>query len=82
MARAKKAEQADGKPPVTTITMWGFYCLRCGHRWVPRGLKQPEREDPPRKPMNPGPKPDEYPEEVPRVCPLCKSPYWDRERRQ
>jgi NADH pyrophosphatase NudC (nudix superfamily) len=39
------------------ITLQGFQCERCGHKWVPR-------ED-----------------ETPRVCPKCKSPYWDRPRR-
>lgn len=39
------------------ITLQGFLCERCGHKWVPRE------------------------EETPRVCPRCKSPYWDRPRR-
>lgn len=38
-------------------------------KWVPRGL------DP-----TPGKKPPE-PAEAPRVCPKCKSPYWNRPRK-
>lgn len=63
--------------PLMKIALWGFYCCRCGHRWVPRGLEQPARAEDPRKAIDPGDKPDE-PEEEPRVCPLCKSPYWNR----
>ena len=52
------------------ITMWGYRCLRCGHEWVPRGIEQvPDSK-----------KPLEHDEE-PRVCPKCKSPYWNRLRR-
>jgi DNA-directed RNA polymerase subunit RPC12/RpoP len=50
--------------------MWGYRCLRCEHQWVPRGL--PEMAD--------GKKPPEQDEE-PRVCPKCKSPYWNRPRK-
>jgi hypothetical protein len=39
------------------ITLKGYQCERCGHKWVPRE------------------------EEYPRVCPRCKSPYWDTPRR-
>jgi uncharacterized OB-fold protein len=39
------------------ITLKGYKCERCGHKWVPR-----ERD-------------------FPRVCPKCKSPYWDKPRR-
>lgn len=35
------------------VSMEGWECYRCKHRWVPRD------------------------EETPRVCPKCKSPYWD-----
>ena len=39
------------------ITLKGFICERCNHKWVPR-------ED-----------------EMPKVCPKCKSPYWDKPRK-
>jgi len=39
------------------ITLQGFQCERCGHKWVPR-----EEGDP-------------------RVCPKCKSPYWNSPRK-
>lgn len=39
------------------ITLKGYLCDRCGHKWVPR-------ED-----------------EIPRVCPKCKSPYWNIPRK-
>lgn len=35
-------------------------CLRCGHKWIPRGIK---------------PKNGEV--DI-RICPKCKSPYWDK----
>ena len=38
------------------ITLKGYKCERCGHKWIPRE------------------------KEKPRVCPKCKSPYWDRKR--
>jgi uncharacterized CHY-type Zn-finger protein len=40
------------------ITLKGFVCERCNHKWVPR-------ED-----------------EMPKVCPKCKSPYWDKPRKR
>jgi predicted Zn-ribbon and HTH transcriptional regulator len=39
------------------ITLKGYRCERCGHKWVPRD------------------------EERPRVCPKCKSAYWDVPRK-
>ncbi len=38
-------------------------CLRCGHKWTPRGKKNDRAST----------------VEV-RICPHCKSPYWDRPR--
>lgn len=55
--------------PLIKVMMWGYRCLRCEHEWVPRGLDQ-----------EPGKKPPE-PKEEPRVCPKCKSPYWNRPRK-
>jgi DNA-directed RNA polymerase subunit RPC12/RpoP len=52
------------------VTMWGYRCLRCDYEWVPRGL---ERLDDGKKPPDP--------DEEPRVCPKCKSPYWNKPRR-
>jgi predicted Zn-ribbon and HTH transcriptional regulator len=40
------------------ITLKGFICERCGHKWAPR-----ENENP-------------------KVCPRCKSPYWNSPRKQ
>ncbi len=41
-----------------------FRCLRCGHEWIPRvELSQLEGEL----------------KEKPRICPNCKSAYWDLE---
>jgi len=54
------------------LTLWGFRCLRCAHEWVPRGVEQPTRD---------GKRPPD-PDEEPRVCPKCKSPYWSRPRRR
>jgi uncharacterized protein with PIN domain len=56
--------------PLVKITLWGYRCLRCGHPWVPRGVE----------PIEHAKKPPE-PDEEPRVCPKCKSPYWNRPRR-
>jgi uncharacterized OB-fold protein len=39
------------------ITLKGYQCERCGHKWVPRE------------------------EEFPKVCPRCKSPYWNIARK-
>jgi len=39
------------------ITLEGWQCLRCNHKWVPREENQP------------------------KVCPKCKSPYWNTPRR-
>ncbi len=51
------------------VWFWGYECLRCLHRWVPRGIDA-LAEKPPKEP------------EKPRVCPRCKSPYWDRPLRK
>jgi len=54
------------------FTLWGYRCLRCGHEWAPRGVEQlPGGKKPP----------DPAPDEEPRVCPKCKSPYWNRPRK-
>ena len=50
-------------------TVWVYECLRCGHLWPPRIPQVPDAKKPP-----------EVGEE-PRVCPKCKSPYWNRPRR-
>ncbi len=39
------------------ITLKGYQCERCSHKWVPRE------------------------EESPKVCPKCKSPYWNTPRK-
>jgi hypothetical protein len=55
--------------PLVKVTAWGYRCLRCEHEWIPRGLDQA-----------PGKRPPDQAEE-PRVCPKCKSPYWNRPRK-
>jgi len=43
-----------------------FKCLRCNHEWIPRvELSQLEGEV----------------KDKPRICPKCKSAYWDTERK-
>jgi len=39
------------------ITLKGFQCERCNHKWLPKESYKP------------------------KVCPKCKSPYWDTPRR-
>lgn len=50
------------------IEVWGFRCERCEHQWAPRAgfVKATE------------PEPSFAP---PKVCPRCKSPYWDIPRK-
>jgi len=64
-----------GPDLIVPITFWGYYCCRCGHRWVPRHFEQLERTEPPPPPDDPGPKP-KAPKKPPRMCPRCKSLYW------
>jgi len=48
------------------IKVNAFKCLRCGHRWIPRvELSQLEGEL----------------KDKPRICPSCKSAYWDLEKK-
>lgn len=54
--------------PIFQMIVWAFRCLRCGREWQPR------------KPL-PGQEPPSG-DDLPRVCPTCKSPYWDREPRE
>ena len=42
------------------ITLKGYACDRCKHKWIPRESTKGE----------------------PRVCPKCKSPYWNVPRRK
>lgn len=49
---------------------WAFHCERCKHAWIPMGIVALVSSHP------------DIPEvEKPRVCPKCKSPYWDKPRR-
>ena len=50
-----------------TVTIEAFQCTRCGHVWAPRGG------------ILVGAVTED---EKPKVCPRCKSPYWDRPRRR
>jgi DNA-directed RNA polymerase subunit RPC12/RpoP len=43
-----------------TVTLQGYVCERCGHKWVKREATQGD----------------------PVICPKCKSPYWDRPKKQ
>lgn len=43
-----------------TITLKGFQCERCEHKWLPK----------------------ENTKDKPKVCPKCKSPYWDTPRKK
>jgi len=48
-------------------TVWEYNCLRCGHAWFPRSPVLADAEIPVG--------------ELPRVCPKCKSPYWNTPKR-
>ena len=43
-----------------------FRCDRCGHEWLPKELLE---------------KLDELDKHLPKVCPKCKSPYWNTPRK-
>jgi hypothetical protein len=43
------------------ITLKGFQCERCEHKWLPK---------------------EDTTKDKPKVCPKCKSPYWDTPRRK
>ena len=45
--------------PLKPITLMGYECTRCAHKWVPKVMGSEE----------------------PRVCPKCKSPYWNVPRK-
>ncbi len=45
-----------------TLTVNAFHCLRCGYEWIPRVNMRQLKEKIVDKP---------------RICPNCKSPYWD-----
>ena len=53
-----------------TIKVEGYRCERCGHEWVPRQA----RNLPPTKDGKKAPKP--------RLCPNCKSAWWDTPPRE
>ncbi len=45
-----------------TLTVNAFHCLRCDYKWIPRvDMKQLKGKI----------------IDKPRICPNCKSPYWD-----
>jgi len=52
--------------PLVKITVLGYRCERCRHEWVPRGVDTAAKKPPPE----------------PRVCPKCKSPYWNKPRKR
>lgn len=48
-------------------TVNAFKCLRCQHEWIPRvSMKELENEI----------------KVKPRICPSCKSAYWDLEKKK
>lgn len=48
-------------------TINAFKCLRCGHEWIPRvEMAQLEGKI----------------KDKPRICPSCKTPYWDLPRKE
>ena len=48
------------------IKIEAFKCERCGHIWLPRGIES---------------KIDKLDDAEPKVCPKCKSPYWNTPRK-
>lgn len=51
-----------------SINIHAFKCLKCGHEWIPRvDIEQ----------LKNGIKE----ENKPRICPKCKSAYWDRPKK-
>jgi len=62
------------------IKMAGFHCERCGHNWIPREETVSNlmtSEEFVNNWMT-----NDAPEKRPRVCPKCKSPYWDIPRKK
>jgi len=49
------------------IKVDAFKCDRCGHVWLPKELSE---------------KLDELDKHLPKVCPRCKSAYWDTPRQK
>jgi len=49
------------------IEIHGYLCERCGHNWLPRVSLDKLRNG--------------NIDEKPIICPKCKSPYWDRPKR-
>jgi len=50
------------------IKVKGFRCERCGHEWIPRvNLEELKSGDI---------------KETPIICPKCKSPYWNKPKKQ
>ena len=47
------------------IKITGFECERCGHKWCPKSINQSD--------------PDSV--LLPTICPKCKSPYWNKPRK-
>jgi hypothetical protein len=45
----------------------GYKCRRCDHTWVPRGASSRDLREP---------------KVCPTVCPKCKSPYWNKAKRE
>jgi predicted Zn-ribbon and HTH transcriptional regulator len=54
------------------LNVWGIRCLRCGHEWVPRGVVPSDDKTSPQPELD----------DPPRICPKCKSAYFDRPKSQ
>ncbi len=50
-----------------TMQVKGCRCERCGYEWVPRGPRLENR--------------GKGSDDKPRLCPNCKSPYWQTKRK-
>lgn len=44
------------------VRAWVYRCNRCGHIWMPKGMRDPNKK----------------PRPHPLRCARCKSGYWDR----
>ena len=53
---------------VIKLDIYGFKCLRCEHKWLPR-WEMSELE----KPLD---------KNRIKTCPRCKTPYWDIEKKK
>ena len=67
----EETEPEETASSLVKIQLWGYECTRCGHQWVPRGIEPADPTTPPPEPKR-----------EPKVCPSCKSPYWNKPRQK